>query len=290
MLAYIKLLRPANCLLAVLGVVAGGFLVLKTINFPLLLAFLVAFIITAAGNAMNDYFDLEADKINKPKRPLPAGKISPRAALVFSIILFGIGISLTLWLNWLCLLIVLVNSLLLFLYSFRLQNKIFLGNGIISYLVGSTFLFGGTAAGNPILPFFLMLLAMFANFSREIVKDLEDLEGDKKSFLKRFISDVKISLAERFSITTKGVRMRYKIKYAASLAISSLILAILLSPLPYLLKILSFSYLIPLLIADLIFAISCYKLLRGGKYSVVSKLIKIGMIFGLLAFFVGILI
>jgi geranylgeranylglycerol-phosphate geranylgeranyltransferase len=138
-----------------------------------------------------------------------------------------------------------------------------------------------------------MILAMFSNFSREIVKDMEDIEGDKKAFLKRLTSGFKASIAERFGITTKGVNIKYKRKWILILAGLSLMVAIIISPIPYLLNILGWSYLILVTITDVVFIFCIYKLSSStGKkqFSDISKKIKIGMLFGLLAFIIGILI
>ncbi|UCD07637.1 MAG: UbiA family prenyltransferase [Candidatus Aenigmatarchaeota archaeon] len=200
MLPYITLIRPVNAFMSVVAVLIGGLLVagknpaLLSNPYPLTLVLIAVFLITGAGNAINDYIDVESDKVNKPKRPIPSGRVSRRSALAFSIVLFAVGIILTLFVNWACILIAVINSILLVIYSYSLQDRILLGNIVIGYLVGSTFLFGGAALGNLLLPGLLMLLAGLSTISREIVKDLEDIEGDRKSFLKKLASGVKMRL------------------------------------------------------------------------------------------------
>ncbi len=85
------------------------------------LVFSVVFLVTGAGNAINDYFDYEIDRINRPRRPIPSGRVNRKTALYFSILLFGTGIVLSYWLGPVCLLLAGFNSLLLFLYASTLK-------------------------------------------------------------------------------------------------------------------------------------------------------------------------
>ena len=301
MFPYLTLMRPLNALMSVIAVIIGGLLVVGTELsllsnlFPLILVIIAVFLITGAGNAINDYFDVDSDKINKPKRPIPAGRVSKRKALAFSILLFAIGILLTLLVNWACVMIAVINSILLVVYSYSLQDRILLGNIIIGYLVGSTFLFGGIAFGNVMLPLLLMLLAGLSTVTREIVKDLEDMEGDRKSFLKKITSGVKMRLS-RFVGSKGGVREEAGFAMgkgrAKTVAALCMLLAIVISPFPYTLGILSFSYVLVLIPTDLIFIATVILLATGsGKktFSRTSKIIKLGMFLALVAFIIGVI-
>ncbi len=298
MIGYIRLLRPGNGVMGAVAVMVGGFLVLGRTGYPqdllmnLALAMLAAFLILGAGNAVNDYFDIESDRVNRPKRPIPSGQVGKGNALAFSIILFLIGIIISWFINWACFAIALINSLILIAYSRRLQDKILLGNIAISYLVGSTFLFGGASVGDLTLPLLLMLLAGLSNLGREIVKDLEDIEGDKLKFLKRLASGLKSRIAERFGISggRAGIRHDRKITLVAGV---SLLLAIFISPLPHILGILGMSYLIILMPTDFLFALAIALMARAsGKkhFHRISRVIKLGMLLGLIAFIVGVLV
>ncbi|MDL5504003.1 MAG: UbiA family prenyltransferase, partial [Candidatus Methanoperedens sp.] len=66
---------------------------------PVFLGFAVAFLFGIAGNAINDYFDYENDKINHPERPLPSGELKPGQALGFSMVFFAISFLLSLYLS-----------------------------------------------------------------------------------------------------------------------------------------------------------------------------------------------
>ncbi len=290
MSSLFEIIRPLNCAMSSVGVLIGGFLVLETVSFPLLMAIVAAFLITGAGNSINDLFDVESDRINRPRRPIPSGRVSKNYAILLTLVLFGTGILISASINWLCFILAVSNSLVLVLYSFNLQNKILLGNMAIAYLVGSTFLFGGASVNNITLPLILTLLAGMATFSREIVKDLEDLEGDRRFFMKRIVSRVKESFAERFRVSRGGIKLRYKTVYAVMIACFSLWMAVVVSSLPYVWGILGLSYFVILVPTDAVFILASFLLIRRRKYGSVSKLIKTGMLLGLLAFLVGIVI
>lgn len=284
--------------MSIFAVFIGGLLVsditLLVTTTPIYIAMIAAFLITGAGNVINDYYDIDSDKANRRNRPLATDRISKSAGLWFSIILFLIGITLALTLNTIYpLIIAAFNSFLLIIYARSLQNKTLLGNLAVSYLVGSTFLFGGAAMGNMTLPFIFFVLAMLANVAREIVKDLEDLEGDTKSFLKRASSKVKDKLAERFKITRDGTKLKYSERKAKSTAQIALVGAILVSPVPYLIGLVGLSYIGIVWITDILFLYIIYRIPKAKKkkdYSKLSKKIKIGMFIGLLAFIIGALV
>lgn len=296
MLPYFSMMRPLNALMSVFAVLIGGLLVAGTdpsllVNsYALILAMIAVFLIMGAGNAINDCVDVESDRVNKPSRPIPSRRISRKKALVFSFALFAAGILLTLPTNYGTLLLAIINSILLIAYSYWLQDKILLGNIVVGYLVGSTFLFGGAALGNFLLPGFLMLLAGLSTITREIVKDLEDIDGDRKNFLKKLASGVRVKLS-RFSRRNDAGLVMEKDK-AKIAAIIFMLLAIIISPLPYVFGVLSFTYLVILVPADIMFISTVVLLTKAsGKKSFarISKLIKIGMLLALMAFIFGVL-
>ncbi len=299
MKSYLTILRPANCLMSVIAVLIGGLLVLKTLAFPLLPAAIAAFLITGAGNVINDYIDVDADRVNKPKRPIPSGKISPKSALVYSVVLFAAGLGLSFFTTWLAFLLALVHSFLLVLYATRLKNMMFVGNAFVSYLVGSTIVFGAASVvAAPtlsvfILPLLLMLLSSLSNFSREIVKTLEDLEGDKLAFIKQAIRKTKKRVLEKFHIKSGKAEFKYSQRVTIGFAVASLLVVVAISPIPYLLKLLGASYLVMLVPTDAVFLFATYKLTVSKsktRFTKSSKFIKVGMFLGLLAYLVGVLV
>jgi geranylgeranylglycerol-phosphate geranylgeranyltransferase len=295
MLPYLVLMRPLNAVMSVFAVLIGSLLVagnnppLLSNLYPLATALVVVFLISGAGNAINDYIDVDSDRINRPGRPIPSGRVSRGSALALSATLFLAGILLSLLISWLCFIIALINSILLVVYSWSLQDRILLGNMVIGYLVGSTFLFGGASFGDLLLPGLLMLLAGLSTVSREIVKDLEDIAGDRKSFMKKLAAGVKIKLSRFVGKEEAGLAIEKGKARAAALAF--MLLALIISPLPYLLNILGSAYLIVLVPTDIVFLLSMAVLYSRGrrKYSRSSRLIKAGMILGLMAFICGVL-
>ncbi|HKZ63153.1 MAG TPA: UbiA family prenyltransferase, partial [Thermoplasmata archaeon] len=97
MRAYARLLRPANALIAAAAVCVGAVVTVGTSEAALqwqavALGAVVAFLFTGAGNALNDVYDRETDRVNHPDRPIPSGQVSPRAASVLAGSLFAAAI------------------------------------------------------------------------------------------------------------------------------------------------------------------------------------------------------
>lgn len=59
------------------------------------LGFGSVFCISAAALILNDYFDIESDRINAPERPLPSGLVSPRDVIVLTIVVTLLGLALS---------------------------------------------------------------------------------------------------------------------------------------------------------------------------------------------------
>ena len=296
MIRFLGLIRPFNCILAAIavligGIIAGGFGIFESFN--IYIAIVTGFIIMGAGNSLNDYFDAESDKINRSKKPIPSGRISRKSALTFSIILFIIGIILAGIINFVAFLIVIINSFLLILYSSCLQNRIFIGNAVLGFLVATTLLFGWASLGRAIniIPIIvLMILAGFATLSREIVKDLEDIEGDRKSYIKRLKKKVKRTIAEKLGLSRHKKEVKINTKRYKIISGLALIIAVLFSLLPYLIGMYGLGYLILVLITDLLFLISIGMLFKANSpkhFHRISKWIKTGMFIGLIAFILG---
>ena len=109
----LRLCRPLNCLMSGIAVVIAA---LISVSFgitsfwlPVLLATIVAILLTATGNILNDYTDREIDKISHPDRPIPSGKIKPTSALKLAVSLIIISLILSWFINIACFLIA-INS------------------------------------------------------------------------------------------------------------------------------------------------------------------------------------
>ncbi|AIJ05082.1 (s)-2,3-di-O-geranylgeranylglyceryl phosphate synthase [Methanocaldococcus bathoardescens] len=270
--SYLELIRVKNCITASIGGIIGY---LISSNFEIeilkgLLVFFVVFFVCAYGNVINDIFDIEIDKINKPFRPLPSGKIKLNEAKKFSAILLIFGLTLSIFINIYTLIIAVVNAIFLYLYAKKYKRYKPIGNFIIGYLTGSVFLFGGVAGKNVMPVIILFLCSLLSIWGREIVKDFEDMEGDKKE-----------------GVISLPIKYGKKSLYFATFLV---ILAVVLSPLPYILKIFGIYYLILIAICDILFIYAMALLLKSPNRdtaSNVSKFLKIIMNIVLLAFIVG---
>jgi geranylgeranylglycerol-phosphate geranylgeranyltransferase len=269
-----ELMRYKNCTMAGLAGAIGAVIAYGTVSgdlFWMPLLFITIFLITGAGNAINDYFDAGIDAINRPERPIPSGRLKKGSVYKISIALFACGITVAFFIGstHIPFFIAIINSLLLFLYAFSFKRKVFVGNFSVAYLTGSTFLFGGAAYGLKGIEAtsVLFFLSMLATLAREIVKTIEDIEGDKKD---------------------GAVTLPIRIGEQPSAYIASMIgfLAILLSPAPYIMGLFNEYYLLVVGLADIIFLYAIYLILKKNP-SVSSKYFKVGMFFALIAFIAG---
>lgn len=178
--AFITITRPHNAVVAGLTALIGYLIATGTLTPPSLLLAVVVALTTAGGNVINDVFDVEIDRINRPKRPIPAGEISLAGAKAYTAALFAGGLLVATLTTTLCLAIALINSVILIAYAVRLKRTPLLGNVAVAYLTASVFLFGGAFAGVEGLVQNLSLAAItfLATIAREVLKDAEDVDGD----------------------------------------------------------------------------------------------------------------
>jgi geranylgeranylglycerol-phosphate geranylgeranyltransferase len=172
--------RPVNSLVAGLAALLGYIVATGTLVPISLLLIPIVFAITAGGNVFNDLCDLEIDRINRPERPLPSGKVTPEAAGILAASLFSAGLVLTIPAGLPCVIIAVANSLLLLFYARVLKRTALWGNVAVSYLTASIYPFGGALAGLTGLERTLPLagITFLAMLARELLKDAEDVTGD----------------------------------------------------------------------------------------------------------------
>ena len=178
---FVEILRPANCVVAGLVGILGATVALGSLPGyeKSLMIFLVVSLGCSWGNIINDYFDYEIDKINRPTRPLPRGALSRKAALVYGLCLALLGLLIGYMLNLLAFLFAFGAYLLMYLYAWKLKPTPFVGNLTVATLTGVTPLYGAIAVGKIGLAGYLALCAFLVNVAREIFKDIEDVEGDR---------------------------------------------------------------------------------------------------------------
>ncbi len=175
---YYRLSRPINALAGCIAVFLSGYVAEATAWWPIILAAVTVLLITISTNAWNDYVDIAIDRINKPDRPLPAGLISPRGALTFSITGSALSLVTAAFINLPAFLIALGSNLLLYLYSWKLKCTVLLGNAAVATIIALCFIFGGVAAGNVRPTLMLAVTVFFAIMGREILKTMADYKGD----------------------------------------------------------------------------------------------------------------
>lgn len=184
----LKLIRWRNLLIIILTQYAAAYFLISSaelaevlLDLNLLILVLCTTFIAAAGYVINDYYDIKIDYVNKPDRVVVGRFFKRRAIIILHATFNFIGILGGFWLSWE---IGLVNSLaagLLWLYSNLLKRLPLFGNISVALLTGmsvfivyifyreSLFLFAAYAS-----------FAFFISLIREIIKDMEDIEGDRK--------------------------------------------------------------------------------------------------------------
>ncbi|MEM7819216.1 MAG: UbiA family prenyltransferase [Candidatus Aenigmatarchaeota archaeon] len=267
MISYIQIIRPLNGIMSSIAVWIGT--IIAGMDFipelKVIFGMLAVFLISSAGMVVNDIADINIDKINRPKRPLPTGKITKNKAIIYAIILFIVGNIIAFIIGESLFYIAIIASVLLILYAAKLKKIIMLGHIVISILVALTFVFGGVIAGNYFITLPLALLAFLSNVGREIYKSIEDVMGDK-------------------SVNIDTLAIRFGVLKAKIIASIFLFVAIGFSFLPYVIGILGSIYLFFVIIADIIFLGA---IISPVRYS--AKICKIAMFIALIAFIVGVL-
>ncbi len=207
---YLTLIRYKNLLFLAFSQMAINYIFLKNAinNLPLnnlhfILLVITTLCLAAAGYIINNIEDVEADNINKPKNVVIGKHISENTAFKLYLILNIVGVILGIYLaNFIeksnfAVSFVLI-ALLLYWYATSLKKIPILGNIIVSLLVGYSIIIVGFFQLYPIITsknseyisnLFSIILdfAAFAtliNFIREIIKDLEDVKGDKNVGIK----------------------------------------------------------------------------------------------------------
>lgn len=264
----VELTRPVNALAASVltfigAYVAGG---LTTAPAAVAAAVLATGLAVGAGNAINDYFDRDIDRINQPDRPIPRVDVVPKQALWFSVGLFAVAVGLALSLPLIAIAIAAVNLLALVFYTEYFKGLPGFGNALVAYLVGSTFLFGGAAVENVGPTVVLFVLAAVATLTREIVKDVEDVDGDREEGL----NTLPIAIGERRALLVAAV---------------VLVVGVVASPLPYFRDDFGVLYLLVVLPAVVMMVYGAR--VSFSDPSVGQRYLKYGMFLATVAFILG---
>jgi geranylgeranylglycerol-phosphate geranylgeranyltransferase len=273
---YMRLMRPVNCLMMGFAVIVGAVLassVWREYWLNLAYGFVTGFTLAAASMVMNDYFDREIDAINEPSRPIPSGLIKPKEALAFAFILTAVGFVAAFLTGPLSLLVALFAWVIFLTYTTLGKRSGLPGNLLVSACVAIPFVYGNIAVANEVKLNVLLFasMAFLSNTGREVTKGIVDVEGDKARNIK--------TLAVRFGGRT-----------AAIMASFFYLSALLLSPIPLMLNVVSFWFIPLVLVTDLGLATSSFMLLRDYSRENARKVkttVLLWFLIGLLAFVMG---
>ncbi|MBA6152440.1 geranylgeranylglycerol-phosphate geranylgeranyltransferase [Gelidibacter maritimus] len=244
--------------------------------------------IAAAGNIINDIYDVETDLVNRPSDVIIGVKIPEKTAYALFIVLNVIGVLIGFYLSHLVgrsgfFAIFVIISALLYIYASYLKQMLLVGNILISVLVGMSILIVGVFELMPVitdqnqatqLTFFKILFdyALFAfliNLVREIIKDLEDVDGDYKSGMSTLPIVIGRDRASKVAFVVSLLPIFGSLYYVAS----------------YLLKYeLFIGYFFVLIVVPLIYiALKTFHAKTKKHYHHISNMLKLVMLFGMLS-------
>ena len=188
LLGYIMIIRPLNVFLGGLTILISSLIIkYEGPAISVILPVFVVMFFTMGANTLNDYFDYEIDKINRPDRAISSGLVLRNQALILSLFFFIIGVLIALRLNKDSQLLSIGVSLpLIIAYNVKLKNYALIGNIIVSLILAMSFIYAGLVFEKTEPLIIPALLAFGLTLIREIVKDLADIKGDKSAGLMTF--------------------------------------------------------------------------------------------------------
>jgi len=178
---FLQITRPLNVAISFVAIptmaaIAAGRLTDWT---EAIIAGMTGALATSGANAINDFFDVDIDRLNRPDRPIPRGALTKRDAAMVWLVTTIVAILLNLLLSLPALLIVLGSLALMFVYSAALKRTALAGNLTVAVMVGMAFIYGATVAGDVVRGLVPAAFAFLLVLAREIIKDVEDIEGDR---------------------------------------------------------------------------------------------------------------
>jgi geranylgeranylglycerol-phosphate geranylgeranyltransferase len=275
---FVRLMRPINCAMMGLAVFVGA--ILADLHFfssqwlGVLYGFATGFMLTAASMTINDYYDRAIDAINEPGRPIPSGVISEREGLFFLFVLSLVGFLFAYFTSVICLTVAVISWIVVVTYVTVGKRTGLPGNLLVSTCVAIPFLYGSIAVIGmvPLRVVFFALMAFLSNTGREITKGIVDVKGDSAEGV-------------------KTLAVRYGEKSAAVAAALSYVLAVALTPIPWILNLVSFWFIPIVLITDVGLVVCSVLLLRDHSRESarrIKKWVLLLFLVGLLAYVVGV--
>lgn len=279
----IEILRPINDLMGTLAVIIGILntrtgVVRLTLILNIIFGILIYFFIAGSGMVINDYYDIEIDKINRPERPIPRGSISLKQAklLWLTTILIGIILafihSLLFGIGFLNVIIVAFFAFIGWLYAAWGKKSGFIGNIMVGISFSIGLIFGAVlnSFNIPIHIYLFFLTSSFLLIAREIIKGCEDIEGDKEEGIKTLAIQIGIKKATVVSFIF------------AVLAIICFVLVVFTDILNLLLFLISMAFGVIVVIISAILMLK--RNLDRSDFKKISLFLKIGAFLGLIAF------
>ncbi len=180
--AGIKLIRPVNGMVAALSLVAAQAVAFGTLELPREAALSVFFLVSF-GYAINDIFDMRTDAINRPGRALPSGVISRNEAWMITLVMLAAGFVAAIPGGWILTLYYLIVAACLFGYATGVSGVLAVANVLVALLCSSVFALIAVI-GNGQDPGWssvaaATVLTFLYNLVREIIKDIQDVPGDR---------------------------------------------------------------------------------------------------------------
>ncbi|MEJ2295135.1 MAG: geranylgeranylglycerol-phosphate geranylgeranyltransferase [Candidatus Lokiarchaeota archaeon] len=279
----IEILRPINCLMGSLTVIIG-LLNTRTGVLPnkfllnIIFGIIAYFFIAGSGMVINDIYDIEIDRINRPQRPIPRGSISLSQARGLFLTYLIIGLiasvvnSILNSIGFLNVIIAAIFGFIGWIYAKWGKKSGFLGNIIVSVSFSIGIIYGAVLNSSiiSIYVYFFFFTSFFLLLSRELIKGCEDIEGDKLQGV-------------------KTLAIKIGIKKSKYISMFFAIIAILFFVLTYFTPIINpFYFLITMVfgLVDVCFVIILILIMSQNKkdFKRISLFLKIGAFLGLVAF------
>lgn len=179
-----RLTRFEHAIMLALAVLIGEIILLGRLpdfTLPIILSLLVPMLSEIGSFSLNDYLDIETDRINKKTdRPLVKGTLSPGFALWLAVLALLLSCAAAFFINIYAFAIALGFNIVAVLYNWRLKDAPLLGNMYIGLTMGIPFIFGNFVITSELSSLALILAALgfVSGLAREIVKSAQDMEGD----------------------------------------------------------------------------------------------------------------
>ncbi len=280
--AYVQLSRPLNGVIALAGVGVGAYVAVRgrgvgwttDDGWSTVAVGVATLLILSAGNALNDACDADIDRVNRPDRPIPSGRVSPRGAVRFAVVLSALGVALAWSVNAMAVGVAAGAACCLVVYALALKATPLGGNLIVALLTSGAFAAGGIAVGGLRHTIAPIVFVFLFTVSRELVKDIEDVVGDAQHGARTAAVAWGLPGAVRLAMLFGGVGIAF-------------------SPLPFLLGWPGFGwrYLAVVVVGvDAVIAAALWSLWREPSQRIAARaqrLLKLGSALGLVAVLVG---